>query len=654
MTSDTPLIQHFNQLPLSSSLLEVLSDVGYRHPTPVQAGAIPPAVDGRDLMVQSQTGTGKTAAFSLPIIQRYHQAQGVAAIILAPTRELARQVAEEARRLSVHCDDFEVVCIYGGVSIETQITELQRKPKVVVGTPGRVIDHLRRKTLKLVNVKCFVLDEADEMLSMGFADELEEVLRFLPKDRQTLFFSATFPASVKRYAQRVLQDPLTLSFLDETSSADDLEHYYALVRGVARGKHIVNLIRETNPESALIFTNTRRDASRVAQLLTRSGLEANRLSGDMDQAERDRVMKKMKAKKVRLLVATDVAARGIDISQLSHVFHYQLPDNPEVYIHRSGRTGRAGAKGVVVSLASSQDLGVIYALRRFHKLELIERPLPKDLPPVSATSKVGRQKEIIRKDPISKPTTQEQESSSSDSSATRPAEVKTRRRTRRTRTEKDTDTQQKQVASTRQSEPSSQPKRLRTSQPRPEQTKPRLSVENDEAVSRSFDALQGRDTISQEQLKELFSLSRTDHLRLIETLREADELSNTLITLFDAFRVKEEATQTDDVDLSNFDDDHQEISSSYQDDEESTWLYINVGWRDCESGFSGVRDLIAELGGLLPEDVDQLKVKGRYSLVKVARSFERDLVDALSGETFAGKRLKVEPSTSQRSIKMTT
>jgi ATP-dependent RNA helicase DeaD len=282
MSSETPLAQSFDQLPLSDHLLDVLNEIGYAVPTPVQSGSIPHAIEGRDLMVQSQTGTGKTAAFSIPIIERLAEAEGISALVLAPTRELARQVAEEARRLSAGRDGFDVICVYGGVPIDRQIEEIKRAPKMIVGTPGRVIDHLRRKTLKLHQVQCFVLDEADEMLSMGFAEELEEVLRYLPKSRQTLFFSATFPASVKRYAARVLQDPLLLSFLDESSSADDLEHRYCLVKGVARGRHLVNLIRESNPESALVFTNTRRDAERVSKLLNREGIEAGKLSGDMD------------------------------------------------------------------------------------------------------------------------------------------------------------------------------------------------------------------------------------------------------------------------------------------------------------------------------------------------------------------------------------
>ena len=695
MSSETPLAQSFEQLPLSDQLLAVLDEIGYQVPTPVQSGSIPHAIEGRDLMVQSQTGTGKTAAFSIPIIERFSTHEGISALVLAPTRELANQVAEEARRLSAGLDHFEVICVYGGVPIDRQIEAIKQTPRMIVGTPGRVIDHLRRKTLTLNQIRCFVLDEADEMLSMGFAEELEEVLRYLPKNRQTLFFSATFPASVKRYAARVLQDPLFLSFLDESSSADDLEHRYCLVRGVARGRHLVNLIREANPESALVFTNTRRDAERVTQLLNKEGLNACKLSGDMDQGERDRVMKKMKSKKVRLLVATDVAARGIDISQLSHVFHYQLPDNAEVYIHRSGRTGRAGAKGEVISLAGSQDLGVIYALKRFHHLELVEVPLPEAQPrPLRETKRAeaplapqvdpsltaqpredARLKRRKTQTSPARPLIEADEGPASsqekpplpheDHGRAQASEHKRERRIRRGSTSQsvgqktsaqDLNVEPQQVIGISGDKPIT-PDVRRGRRRRPDQAEASRGQEEERASPRPIlEVIMGAQGEREIDLPRLRSLTPSERAHLVQAIVNSDQVDvfvdRLVAEILNVYRDNRATGQRgsspqSEVSLRSKSPPLPQDKRQTRGDE-GVWLYVNVGWRDCEEGFSGVRNLIAELGGLLPEDVDQLKVKGQYSLVRVDPSFEDDLIEALNGELFAGKKLKIERATSLR------
>ncbi len=365
----------FTDLPLSDNIHRALEDMGYERPTPVQASAIPLVATGRDLMVQSQTGTGKTAAFGIPVIEALgDRPQGIRALALCPTRELARQVAEEFNRLGKHAR-VRTVAVYGGASLEKQIAEM-RFAQIVVGTPGRVLDHLRRRTMKLDKLSMLVLDEADEMLSMGFAQEINAIMQFVPGNRQTLLFSATIPEDIKRYARRYMKEPEFLSLIEENVGADDVEHHYYMVSGVGRPRELVQVIEYEEPESAIIFTNTRQDSELVARYLKRQGYNAEYLNGDLPQRERERVMQLSKEKNLRFLCATDIAARGIDISELSHVINYILPESPEVYIHRTGRTGRAGSKGTAISLIGPREIGVYYYLKRIYNVALQERTVP--------------------------------------------------------------------------------------------------------------------------------------------------------------------------------------------------------------------------------------------------------------------------------------
>ena len=670
----------FNQLPLSPSILTVLDEIGYQYATPVQAGSIAPALEGRDLMVQSQTGTGKTAAFTLPLIERLKSVTEISALALTPTRELARQVAQEAERLAAQTPSFTVSCVYGGVSFDQQVVEIKAKPTLVVGTPGRVLDHLRRRTLSLKHLRCFVLDEADEMLSMGFAEELDEILSFLPSERQTLLFSATFPNSVKRYAKKTLRDPLSLSFLEELSSADELEHYYMLIPGVARAQHLVNLIHEVNPESALVFTNTRRDAGQVTQRLKRAGITAAKLSGDMDQSERDRVMKKIKSKSIRLVVATDVAARGIDISQLSHVFHYQLPNQPEVYVHRSGRTGRAGSKGVVISLAGSQDLGVIHILRRAHHINLIERPLPQSAPRTPSAS-------------TSPSSVASERSETPDTGLeARPNHSEPKRARRRVKGEKNTAVKAttaeipeasahvQEIPEAVQNPPSPKKRRRRTSAPKSQgASAPRMTrrdavevVPTSQSVSEISKLTQSSDQRPHVDLRvlseELSALTLSELSQLASDLDQHDQSQAVLLNILTALKTPDREhvpSKKDrglhqprmDSPLRSPDSSSSEGVLNQRSDRSETrgdtrasgdisrqprWLYINLGWRDCSGGFSAIKELIAELGGLLPEDITQIKVKDRHSLIVVDPMFWDDLTAAVNGEYHNDKKLRLE------------
>ncbi|MCA9557990.1 MAG: DEAD/DEAH box helicase, partial [Myxococcales bacterium] len=366
----------FADLALSDTTMSALEEMGYVEPTPVQASAIPLVSTGRDLMVQSQTGTGKTAAFGIPLMERLGDkpGRGIRGLVLCPTRELAKQVSEEFARLGKF-KGISTVPVYGGASLDKQVAEM-RFAHVVVGTPGRVLDHLRRKTLSLNGLDVLILDEADEMLSMGFAQELDAIMRFVPQGRQTLLFSATIPEDIKRYAKRFMNEPEFLSLIEEQVAATDVEHHYYMVSGVGRQRELVQVLEFEEPDSAIIFTNTRKDSELVARYLGRQGYDAEYLNGDLPQKERERIMQRAKDKEVRFLVATDVAARGIDISELSHVVNYILPESPEVYIHRTGRTGRAGAKGTAISLVGPREIGVYYYLKRIYNVALQERSVP--------------------------------------------------------------------------------------------------------------------------------------------------------------------------------------------------------------------------------------------------------------------------------------
>ncbi len=365
----------FIDLNLSDSMLATLRDMGYQHPTLVQQSAIPMARTGRDLMVQSQTGTGKTAAFGIPIIENIDpDAKFVRALILSPTRELAKQVADELTALGRR-KRIQTVAVYGGASMDKQIAEM-RFAQIVVGTPGRIVDHLHRRTLHLDHVQMLVLDEADEMLSMGFAHELSQIMEHLPEKRQTMLFSATMPEDIRRLAKRSMKEPEFISLVEENVAADGVEHHYYMVSGVSRPRDLIQVLEYEEPESAIIFTNTRKDSEIVCKQLKRLGYDAEYLNSDLPQREREEIMARVKQKNLRFLVATDIAARGIDISELSHVVNYVLPESPEVYIHRTGRTGRAGHKGIAISLIGPREIGVYYYLKRIYNVALQERTVP--------------------------------------------------------------------------------------------------------------------------------------------------------------------------------------------------------------------------------------------------------------------------------------
>jgi ATP-dependent RNA helicase DeaD len=367
----------FDVLPLSPEVRRALEKMGYSHPTPVQRAVFESAAEGRSLVVQARTGTGKTAAFGLPLVDRLVRPalKTQQALVLCPTRELALQVSREVEQIGAF-KDVKVVAIYGGASMSKQVDALREGAQIVAGTPGRVLDHLRQGTLDPSQIRVLVLDEADEMLSMGFARELHAILEALPKNRQGLFFSATIPPDIERLAHNNLRDAEIVTLSSDQVGALQISHYVYVMRDGDKVGQLVRIIEVEDPESAVVFCNTRDETQRVAEALKARGFDADWLNGDLPQPDRERVMSATKQGRLRFLVATDVAARGIDISHLTHVINFDFPESAEQYVHRTGRTGRAGRTGTAISIIGPKDIGNLYLLRLTYKIRPIERQLP--------------------------------------------------------------------------------------------------------------------------------------------------------------------------------------------------------------------------------------------------------------------------------------
>jgi ATP-independent RNA helicase DbpA len=355
----------FSSLPLSPELLRVVAELGYENLTPIQAEAIPHLLAGRDLVGQSKTGSGKTAAFSIPILQSLHlKNKSIQALVLCPTRELCSQVAREIRKLGRLHPGLHVLVISGGQPMFPQLSALEKGVHIVVGTPGRVLDHLKRKSMDLSQARAVVLDEADRMLDMGFQEDMEKILGSLPKDRQTIFFSATFPNSIASMSRAYQRKPVSVKIESDESSQANIRQLFYQADPETRAQAVAWLLQQHQPESAIVFCNFKADVAELAKTLSRSGVSVGSLHGDLEQNDRDRVMAKFRNASTRVLVATDVAARGIDIDSLDLVINYDLPQKTEVYVHRIGRTGRAGKQGLAVSLFISRDKSKIQMIEK--------------------------------------------------------------------------------------------------------------------------------------------------------------------------------------------------------------------------------------------------------------------------------------------------
>ena len=378
MSSDTPPeVTGFRSFNLAGPLLEALDDVGYETPTPIQAGIIPPLLEGRDVLGQAQTGTGKTAAFALPLLARLDLGRAEPqALVLAPTRELAIQVSEAFLRYASHLEGFRVLPVYGGQGYDLQLRQLKRGVHVVVGTPGRVMDHIRRKTLALDAIRCLVLDEADEMLRMGFIDDVEWILGQTPAGRQIALFSATLPAAIRRIARKYLHDPLEVTIAVRTTTADTIRHRYWLVDGVHKLEALTRILESEPFDGMLVFVRTKTATAELAEKLEARGYADAPLSGDIAQKTREKTVERLKKGKLDILVATDVAARGLDLDRVSHVVNYDIPHDPESYVHRVGRTGRAGRAGDAILFVSPRERRMLGAIEKATRQKIDRMTLP--------------------------------------------------------------------------------------------------------------------------------------------------------------------------------------------------------------------------------------------------------------------------------------
>ncbi len=374
--SDSPVLL-FSELNLSAAVLKVMKEVGYETPSPIQAATIPLLLANRDVLGQAQTGTGKTAAFALPILSRIDiKQQTPQALVLAPTRELAIQVAEAFQKYATHIKDFHVLPIYGGQSYGPQLQALRRGVHVIVGTPGRVIDHLEKGSLDLSKLKTLVLDEADEMLRMGFIDDVEQILQKTPATRQTALFSATMPSAIKRIAKTYLRDPAEVTVAAKTGTADNIRQRYWMVSGMQKLEALTRILEAEPFDGMIIFARTKLGTEELATKLQARGFAATAINGDMQQTQRERTIEQLKNGKIDILVATDVAARGLDVERISHVINYDVPSDPESYTHRIGRTGRAGRSGEAILFITPREQGLLKAIERATRQPVAPLTLP--------------------------------------------------------------------------------------------------------------------------------------------------------------------------------------------------------------------------------------------------------------------------------------
>ncbi|MFA9463391.1 MAG: DEAD/DEAH box helicase [Velocimicrobium sp.] len=395
----------FTELNLDARILRAVADMGFEEASPIQANAIPAIMEGLDIIGQAQTGTGKTAAFGIPLLQKVDaKEKHLQAIVLCPTRELAIQVAEEVRNLAKFMHGVKVLPIYGGQDISNQIRSLKAGVNIVIGTPGRVMDHMRRHTLKLEHVNTVVLDEADEMLNMGFREDIETILADMPAERQTILFSATMPDSIRDIAKNYQKNAVTIKVVKKELTVPKIEQYYYEVRSKNRSEVLCRLLDIYSPKLSLVFCNTKRGVDELVSTLQGRGYFAEGLHGDMKQQQRDRVMKKFREQKTNILVATDVAARGIDVDDVEAVFNYDLPQDDEYYVHRVGRTGRAGRAGRAFTFVFGREVYKLKDIQKHCKAKITSQPIPSlhDVTDLMATKTLDQVSKIIESVDLSK------------------------------------------------------------------------------------------------------------------------------------------------------------------------------------------------------------------------------------------------------------
>ncbi len=394
MSEKTYQPKHFNELNLSEPVMQALNDVGYETPTPIQAETIPYMLEGSDVVGQAQTGTGKTAAFAMPLLSQMDLTNlGIQVLVLTPTRELAIQVAEAFQRYAAHLNGFHVLPIYGGQEYGGQLRRLKRGVHVVVGTPGRVMDHMRRGTLKLGSLRCLVLDEADEMLRMGFIDDVEWILEQTPSERQIALFSATMPRAIRQIARKYLNNPREITIQSKTATLKTTRQRYLIVNNAHKLDALTRILEAETFEGIIVFVRTKTLTLELSQKLEARGYDSAPLNGDLSQNQRERTIDQFRSSKINILVATDVAARGLDFDHITHIINYDIPSDTGSYVHRIGRTGRAGRSGEAILFVTPREKSMLHAIERTtnQKIEMMDPPSPE----VINTQRIAKFKQRI-------------------------------------------------------------------------------------------------------------------------------------------------------------------------------------------------------------------------------------------------------------------
>jgi len=369
-------LKTFNEFGLEPKVLRAITEMGFEESTPIQEKTIPLAMEGKDLIGQAQTGTGKTAAFGVPLVHKIEVTEDkIVALIMCPTRELAIQVAEEISKLG-RFKGIRSLPIYGGQDIVKQIRALKKRPQIIIGTPGRLLDHINRKTIRLDDVQTVILDEADEMLDMGFMEDIQSILSLVPEERHTMLFSATMPPNIQKLAQQFLRNPEHVSVIPKQVSAPNIQQYYIEVQEKMKFEALSRLIDMEAPDLAIVFGRTKRRVDELSEALQKRGYSAEGLHGDLSQNQRDAVMRKFRDGSIDVLVATDVAARGLDVSGVTHVINFDLPQDPESYVHRIGRTGRAGKEGTSYTFVTPREMDFLHFIERVTRHKIQKRHLP--------------------------------------------------------------------------------------------------------------------------------------------------------------------------------------------------------------------------------------------------------------------------------------
>ncbi|OPJ55135.1 DEAD/DEAH box helicase [Alkalithermobacter paradoxus] len=395
----------FEDLNLSQEILRAIADMGFEEPSPIQAQAIPYILEGRDVIGQAQTGTGKTASFGIPILEMVDPTDNsLQAVVLCPTRELAIQVSEELRKLSKYKHSIKILPIYGGQPIDRQIKALKKGIQIIIGTPGRVMDHMNRRTLKMENVKMVILDEADEMLDMGFREDIETILEKVPTERQTTFFSATMPKAILDLTKRYQKNPELIKVVRKELTVPSIEQFYLEVKEKSKSEVLSRLIDMYNPKLSVVFCNTKKRVDELVGDLQGRGYFADGLHGDMKQSQRDNVMAKFRNGTVEILVATDVAARGLDIDDVEAVFNYDMPQDEEYYVHRIGRTGRAGKTGRAFTFIVGRDIYKLKDIQKYTKtkVKIHEIPSMSDVEEIKTNLFLEKVKNVVEEGHLTK------------------------------------------------------------------------------------------------------------------------------------------------------------------------------------------------------------------------------------------------------------